>query len=614
VTVTIGSNIGALRAQRELQKESESLSKVFERLSSGQRINRASDDAAGLAIASSLQADSKVFTQAIRNVNDGISTLNVAQGALEAISSITMRQKELAEQAASGSYSRIQRVALTTEANALSEEFNRIVGSIDFNKTKLLDGTFTSLGVQAGYGSSESLSFTLGAEITRAIGVGTFTPTLTISNPLSNGTSIGDVNNDGNNDIVGINSAKAYVLLGNGNGTFKVGVSYATTGTVNSRTPTLSDLNGDGNLDLVYSSQGGAANFGVILGNGDGTFKIGVSYSASPSLVRVADFNGDGRNDVLGFGSASVKIAMNNGDGSFAVSSASFSGGDTTVVLDANGDGKLDFGVTSYTSNYLRLYIGNGDGTFQLGASYAVLAGSIVTGGDVNFDGYDDIVTSSVGSGATTSVWLGNGTGNYAVSSTYSGTGSSGAGTTSTMFDINGDGVLDLLDLNQTTTGVMLGNRDGSFKYRVTDTGFVNTTWSSFGDLTGDGAVEFVTSDGNGMLMSSSDALYTTGTKFLNLSTQTGARNALTYLDSIFTNISSALGTIGSSLSRLEIATKNLQSRNENYQAAGGRIIDADVAQETAELARRQILQKSASAVLAQASQQPEIALKLLGI
>lgn len=91
--VTIGANIASLRTQRELGKTTAALSRVFERLSSGQRINHASDDAAGLAIASQLNASARVFSQAIRNVNDGASVLNIAEGATQELTSICNAKK-----------------------------------------------------------------------------------------------------------------------------------------------------------------------------------------------------------------------------------------------------------------------------------------------------------------------------------------------------------------------------------------------------------------------------------------------------------------------------------------------------------------------------------------
>src|SRR5690606_625715 len=101
---TISANISSLRARRRLTVASEALSTVFERLSSGLRINSAADDAAGLAIAESLRASRRIYDQGVRNLNDGISLLNIADGALTELSTIVARLKELASQAANGSY------------------------------------------------------------------------------------------------------------------------------------------------------------------------------------------------------------------------------------------------------------------------------------------------------------------------------------------------------------------------------------------------------------------------------------------------------------------------------------------------------------------------------
>ena len=96
MSITLGSNIASLRGQRQLTRTSEELGTVFERLSSGQRINRAGDDAAGLAIADALRADSSILDQGIRNLADGQSLLTIADAAIESLNSITIRLEELA--------------------------------------------------------------------------------------------------------------------------------------------------------------------------------------------------------------------------------------------------------------------------------------------------------------------------------------------------------------------------------------------------------------------------------------------------------------------------------------------------------------------------------------
>jgi len=114
--VFIGNNISSMRAQRALGQTSADLSRVMERLSSGQRINRAGDDAAGLSVSSALNTDRRVFSQAMRNLNDGISAFNIAEGAFDALSQIALRLQELAVQSANGVLSFKQRDSIDKEA------------------------------------------------------------------------------------------------------------------------------------------------------------------------------------------------------------------------------------------------------------------------------------------------------------------------------------------------------------------------------------------------------------------------------------------------------------------------------------------------------------------
>jgi len=112
MTVRLNTNLASLNAQRRLGEATSSLGTSFERLASGLRINKASDDAAGLAIASGLQVDSRVYTQGIRNVNDAISLFAVAEGGAQQLGNIIIRIQELSEQSANGTLSNKQRTAL----------------------------------------------------------------------------------------------------------------------------------------------------------------------------------------------------------------------------------------------------------------------------------------------------------------------------------------------------------------------------------------------------------------------------------------------------------------------------------------------------------------------
>jgi flagellin len=155
MAITLGSNIASIQAQRRLGIANQGLTGVYEQLSSGQRINKASDDAAGLAIADSLRADARVATVAIRNANDGISTIAIADSALGEIGNTLSRLAELSEQSANGVFSTTQRSALANEFTALASEIERIAITTRFNGVTLLSGT-GSLVLQVGFNSNST--------------------------------------------------------------------------------------------------------------------------------------------------------------------------------------------------------------------------------------------------------------------------------------------------------------------------------------------------------------------------------------------------------------------------------------------------------------------------
>jgi flagellin len=141
MAVTVGVNAGILRVAREVSASSEELNKSFVRLSSGQRITKASDDAAGLAVAESLRVKTRIAAVALRNANDGISAVSIADNALGQISSILQRQSELATQAANGTFSTTQRSVIAAEFENLASEVERIATVTAFNGVQLISGT-----------------------------------------------------------------------------------------------------------------------------------------------------------------------------------------------------------------------------------------------------------------------------------------------------------------------------------------------------------------------------------------------------------------------------------------------------------------------------------------
>ena len=144
MAVRIFNNIPSLTAQRILGVNNNRLSLSVERISSGIRINRAADDAAGLAISEGLRSDIRALRQAVRNAGDGISLLNVTEGALNEQSGILIRLRELASQAATGTVGSTERATIQLEFSALRSELDRISATTEFNGLKLIDGNLSS--------------------------------------------------------------------------------------------------------------------------------------------------------------------------------------------------------------------------------------------------------------------------------------------------------------------------------------------------------------------------------------------------------------------------------------------------------------------------------------
>ncbi len=178
---SVVSNIGALNSMNYLSTSQRGLGNTMVRLASGLRINGAKDDAAGLAIAENLRADIAALNQAVRNANDGLGVINVADSALNEIGNLLQRAVTIAEQAASetsGEDSSTSKVALNGEYNQILSEIDRIANTVEFNGLQLLSGTGTSIDVQIGTGSSANDRITLQTSAVSASGLSLASDTL----------------------------------------------------------------------------------------------------------------------------------------------------------------------------------------------------------------------------------------------------------------------------------------------------------------------------------------------------------------------------------------------------------------------------------------------------
>jgi len=173
MAMTVRTNMAALSSINTLNMTQGSLASSLEKISSGLRINRAADDAAGLGVATRMESDNTSLKQAMRNTNDGISMVQTAEGSIEQLSNILIRFRELTVQAANETYTSTDRTMIQTEMGQLQNEYNRITSTANFNEQDLLEAT-TAVSIQVGIdGSADNrITFTLSNFATTAGAIG----------------------------------------------------------------------------------------------------------------------------------------------------------------------------------------------------------------------------------------------------------------------------------------------------------------------------------------------------------------------------------------------------------------------------------------------------------
>jgi hypothetical protein len=349
--------------------------------------------------------------------------------------------------------------------------------------------------------------------------------------------AVGDLNGDGKLDLVvanlcqstncsGGNNGSVSVLLGNGDGTFAAAQTYATGG-FGSSSVAIGDLNGDGNADVVVANQCSASNcksggsVSVLLGNGNGTLQTATTYSSGAYTalsVAIADFNKDGNLDLVVANqcqdtfcqNGAVSVLLGKGNGTFQLAQTYPSGAyytNSVVVGDFNGDGNPDLALASQCQDStcqnggVSVLLGNGNGTFQAAQSYNSLgseADSVVIA-DVNGDGKPDLVVSNLCQSPTNCSngiirpLIGRGDGTFRGGSPYS-TGGSDAYSV-VAGDFNGDGNTDVVVATSDCTCVLLGNGDGTFQAALPY--FPGGVFISRSDFNGDHKPDVVVASGS---------------------------------------------------------------------------------------------------------------------
>ena len=575
----IQHNIMAMNAYRNYNTNTSALSKNLEKLSSGYKINRAGDDAAGLAISEKMRAQITGLNAAQKNVKDGISLVKTAEGAMQEIQDMLNRMDYLATQSANGTYdNEVDRANLQKEVNALKSEINRIADSANFNGIKLLDG---SLAAEGG-SSASSVGKIEGVNVVDIDPTkGTYTTNAAIASFKGTGLADGD-------------SQKFTVSLtdGDGKATKEISVELKVTDAANNKWE-----DADGNeYTITDQATSVAAIADVLSKNADIKANFDVTVDTN-KLVFTAKEGGAGTMQVKAINQdqvlAGAATVINNG-----------------IVGNPGKDAYQTIDITS-----LKIYEGSdatpaNDGTNKLdratftvnGKKFAVVDRSKLTDdmkAELKAAGIDHFldVTSNAWTAATADDL------NDAAHKIGMETGlTAELGTTT-------EGANNTFAADATKTG---NDNDRANGVHVSIALKAGTSKIAGGGLTlqiGD-----TPDDYNQMKVFVGD-MHTKalGIASLDISNQDGAAAAIETIRNAINQVSGVRGDLGAVQNRLEHTQNNLSVMAENIQDAESTIRDTDVAEEMMSYVKNNILVQSAQAMLAQANQVPQGVLQLLG-
>ena len=651
----INTNVGALRAQNGSRSASMTLSTAMERLSTGKRINSAKDDAAGLAIASRMNAEVRGMNVAIRNANDGISLAQTAEGALGEVSNMLQRMRELAVQAANGTNSSSDRAALQAELTQLVQEVDGVSKSTTFNGVQLLDGSSKNVSLQIGTRATDNLSFGISAADAKSLGLQGFA----VDGQLTTGR------------VGGVNSLAVDDVLINGKAAF---ASVATAATAAALATAINTNTAQTNVkatayNTLTSAQPNATSFaaGALTINGA---SIGASSSVEDLVAHinrdasgvVASLNDNGTitlsNDTgadiviagssptsAGFTAATYTgfVAINSVDGSDIKVQAKnaangFVGGAGTLAdvkafgLNESSDGKV-FAGSAVSATALAatddlkingVLVGKSDAASAASKAAAINKLTDQTGVLASAKTVVKVAVDFATAPAATDTVINGVTidlsGATKLSDVVTAINTAAPGSVVATADDQGNLILtasDGSDINVTDAGGDMFTSatslegeagTGSLAAGLRIGGRVTLSSTTGADIRVEGSSASLTKAGLALQGGSSDLLGGA----MSITTVAGARGALAQIDKALDKVSVQRGALGAVQNRLETRVNVLTSSSTNITEAQSRIEDADFSVETTKLAKAQILSQAATAMLAQANQSQQGVLSLL--
>jgi flagellin len=557
--VRINHNISALNAWRSLEQITNSMSQTLEKLSSGVRINRAGDDAAGLAISEKMRGQIKGLEMAVKNAQDAISLIQTAEGALTETHSILQRMRELAVQASSDTNTEIDRNQIQEELNQLREEIDRIARTTEFNTMKLLDGKIESFRPEADIKVVTGGNFDLKASLEGASAVGNMT--VYSGEVLGNVTGL-EIRNGGSQEI-------------------KLKFDEFDLGAI---TVKLLDTRVDDGLGTIQiiKDESLVTNIAIKLRNNSSnvtkSFEVGdLKFEFNLSDERTTDY---------------IQIRINGIKVSLATSKSA-----------------------NYDYNYI--FDDAKEGTFVV--EVGQFKGGATSNLDVRINYFNDegLVTSPIFDFASGSAVIGDET---IIPSEATLTYASLSATTNN-FSLNFDAAA--LGVGRANKGIVFSWDKNTYDINsfngalplgeVIDSGVVRAEekWLEDTSLT----FQIGANEGHNMVAGLDDmtaaALGLTKDS-LKVTDQNSAERTIMVIDAAIHKVSGARSKIGAIQNRLDHAISNLRVASENLTAAESRIRDADMAKEVMDFTKQQVLMQSASSMLAQANMITQNVLQLM--
>ena len=549
IEMRIQHNIMAMNAYRNYANNTSALSKNLEKLSSGYKINRAGDDAAGLAISEKMRAQITGLETAQKNAKDGISLVQTAEGALTEVHDMLNRMVELADQSANGTYdNETDRANLQKEVQQLKDEINRIADSANFNGIKLLDGSMDAEGI----GGGANMSVNFGSVTAYEAGVSNADPTFSVSL-------------DGLSLKANASSGSLVLNVGGQNITLKF--SGATKGSAVSL----------GSLKLSASSATlGGIKYDITVSQGSLKFEMASSVvltagmTLNPSFeVKVSNATG-----------ASIESGLIN-KGTQVITSG--------VIGGAEKMATATFEITKdMLANGATIKIGDQTFTIDYSKSKDEATGTTIgvkdlltKDGQLDNAAIDEVITRITDAGQNNALFtIGNNGNNQITLQSKTGLNSATYATLDTADEIKKQVAVNAPTQPGKALTLQIGDTSDSF----------NRLSVSIQDMHVDSL----------------------GIEDLDISTQAGAQSAVDKIKAAINTVSSVRGTLGATQNRLDHTINNLSVMTENIQDAESTIRDTDVADEMMAYTKNNILIQSAQAMLAQANQVPQGVLQLL--